>query len=125
SPGRSCAPLRASGRPLTCTCPASRSSRACPPSSASPASFRNWPSRIGCCATGTSWIGGRLTFPILPLTVCRSPIASDTVSPVLSVLELHEIAEADHRILNPFTDAHLMELAAVARVGPGTRVLDL
>ncbi|HLU60250.1 MAG TPA: class I SAM-dependent methyltransferase [Pseudonocardia sp.] len=44
---------------------------------------------------------------------------------MLSVLELHEIAEADHRILNPFTDAHLMELAAVARVGPGTRVLDL
>jgi SAM-dependent methyltransferase len=44
---------------------------------------------------------------------------------VLSVLELHEIAEADHRILDPFTDAHLLELAAVARVGPGTRVLDL
>jgi cyclopropane fatty-acyl-phospholipid synthase-like methyltransferase len=44
---------------------------------------------------------------------------------VLSVLELHEIAEADHRILDPFTDAHLLELAAVARVGRGTRVLDL
>ncbi len=40
-------------------------------------------------------------------------------------LVLHEIAESDHRILNPFTDAHLMELASVSRVGPGTRVLDL
>ena len=44
---------------------------------------------------------------------------------MFSPLELHEIAEADHRILNPYTDAHLMELAAVARVGAGTRVLDL
>jgi SAM-dependent methyltransferase len=44
---------------------------------------------------------------------------------VFTFLELHEIAEADHRILNPFTDALLMELAAVARVGAGTRVLDL
>jgi SAM-dependent methyltransferase len=44
---------------------------------------------------------------------------------VLTALELHEIAEADHRILDPFTDGHLLELAAVARVGAGTRVLDL
>lgn len=40
-------------------------------------------------------------------------------------LRLHEIAERHHRILNPFTEAHLLELGAVARVGPGTRVLDL
>jgi SAM-dependent methyltransferase len=44
---------------------------------------------------------------------------------VFTYLQLHEIAESDHRILNPFTDAHLMELAGVARVGAGTRVLDL
>jgi SAM-dependent methyltransferase len=44
---------------------------------------------------------------------------------VFTFLELHEIAEADHRILDPFTDAHLLELARVARVGAGTRVLDL
>ncbi|WP_219413886.1 SAM-dependent methyltransferase [Pseudonocardia nigra] len=42
-----------------------------------------------------------------------------------STLELHEIAESDHRILDPFTDAQLLELGAVARVGPTTRVLDL
>lgn len=40
-------------------------------------------------------------------------------------LALHEIAEAGHRILNPLTDAHLRELGAVARIGPGTRILDL
>lgn len=40
-------------------------------------------------------------------------------------LSLHEIAERGHRILDPFTDTQLMELAAVACVGPGTRVLDL
>jgi SAM-dependent methyltransferase len=62
---------------------------------------------------------------ILPLSGCRPLIGSAKVRPVLSVLELHEIAEADHRILDPFTDAHLLELAAVARVGPDTRVLDL
>jgi SAM-dependent methyltransferase len=44
---------------------------------------------------------------------------------MLSALELHEIAEADHRILDPFTDAHLLELAGVARVDASTRVLDL
>jgi SAM-dependent methyltransferase len=44
---------------------------------------------------------------------------------VFTFLELHEIAEADHQILDPFTDAHLLELARVARVGAGTRVLDL
>ncbi|MEI7744572.1 MAG: class I SAM-dependent methyltransferase, partial [Chloroflexota bacterium] len=37
----------------------------------------------------------------------------------------HEIAEADHRILDPFTDEKLRLLGQVARVGPGTRILDL
>jgi len=40
-------------------------------------------------------------------------------------LLLHEIAEAGHRILDPFTDAQLMELGEVARIGPRSRVLDL
>lgn len=40
-------------------------------------------------------------------------------------LVLHEIAEASHRILDPCTDEQLMELGVVARVGTGTRVLDL
>lgn len=41
------------------------------------------------------------------------------------ILALHEIGESQHRILNPFTDSQLLELAAVARAGAGTRVLDL
>ncbi|MBA2389695.1 MAG: class I SAM-dependent methyltransferase [Geodermatophilaceae bacterium] len=40
-------------------------------------------------------------------------------------LELHEISEAGHRILNPFTDDKLMVLAAAAHVHAGTRILDL
>ena len=40
-------------------------------------------------------------------------------------LPLHEIAEVNHRILDPFTDAQLMEVGEVARVEQGTRVLDL
>lgn len=40
-------------------------------------------------------------------------------------LRHHEIAEAGHRILNPFTDEKLMLLGQVCRVGEGTRVLDL
>jgi SAM-dependent methyltransferase len=40
-------------------------------------------------------------------------------------LRHHEIAEARHRILNPFTDEKLQLLASVAGVGPGTRILDL
>jgi SAM-dependent methyltransferase len=40
-------------------------------------------------------------------------------------LALHEISEADHRILNPFTEEKLMTLGAVSRVGPSTRILDL
>lgn len=40
-------------------------------------------------------------------------------------LRHHEIAEAYHRILNPFTDEKLRVIGEVAGVGPGTRVLDL
>ncbi|MBB5966885.1 SAM-dependent methyltransferase [Planomonospora venezuelensis] len=40
-------------------------------------------------------------------------------------LRFHEIAEADHRILNPFTDDKLALLGEVARLRPGTRLLDL
>lgn len=40
-------------------------------------------------------------------------------------LRHHEIAEADHRILNPFTDDKLMLLGEVSRIGPDTRILDL
>lgn len=38
---------------------------------------------------------------------------------------MHEISEANHRILNPITDEKLMLLGQVSRVGPGTRMLDL
>jgi SAM-dependent methyltransferase len=40
-------------------------------------------------------------------------------------LRHHEIAEANHRILNPFTEDKLRLLGEVCGVGPGTRVLDL
>src|SRR5258708_1406224 len=40
-------------------------------------------------------------------------------------LRQHEIAEANHRILNPFTDEKLMTLGTVCRLQPGQRVLDL
>jgi SAM-dependent methyltransferase len=40
-------------------------------------------------------------------------------------LRYHEIAETNHRILNPFTEAKLRLLGQVAGVVPGTRVLDL
>ena len=40
-------------------------------------------------------------------------------------LRHHEIAEANHRILDPFTDEKLRLLGEVAGAGPGTRVLDL
>lgn len=43
----------------------------------------------------------------------------------LSVLQLHEISEAGHRILDPLTDGQLSLLGRVARVAPGSRVLDL
>jgi len=34
-------------------------------------------------------------------------------------LELHEIAGADHRILNPFTHAKLISVGVAAHVRPG------
>ncbi len=40
-------------------------------------------------------------------------------------LRQHEIAEADHRILNPFTHEKLMLLGEVCRVRPTTRILDI
>jgi SAM-dependent methyltransferase len=40
-------------------------------------------------------------------------------------LRHHEIAEANHRILNPFTEAKLRLLGEVAGVRPGERILDL
>ncbi len=40
-------------------------------------------------------------------------------------LRFHEIAEANHRIQNPFTDDKLMLLGEVARVGSHTRILDV
>ncbi|MCU0504926.1 MAG: class I SAM-dependent methyltransferase [Chloroflexi bacterium] len=39
-------------------------------------------------------------------------------------LRHHEIAEANHRILNPLVESQLRLLGQVARVGPGTRILD-
>ncbi len=38
-------------------------------------------------------------------------------------LELHEIAEADHRILNPFTDAKLIAVGVAAHMRAGTWVV--
>lgn len=40
-------------------------------------------------------------------------------------LALHEISEANHRILDPITDDQLVTVGRLARVGDGTRVLDL
>ncbi|MBA2478227.1 MAG: class I SAM-dependent methyltransferase [Sporichthyaceae bacterium] len=40
-------------------------------------------------------------------------------------LEMHELAEAGHDILNPFTPAKLALVGEVARIGLGTRILDL
>jgi hypothetical protein len=47
-----------------------------------------------------------------------------TMRPLTS-LRQHEIAEAGHRILNPFTEEKLMLLGEVCRAGSGTRILDL
>ncbi|MFB9412724.1 SAM-dependent methyltransferase [Dactylosporangium matsuzakiense] len=43
----------------------------------------------------------------------------------MDVLSMHEIAEAGHRILNPFTEDKLMLLGEVCRLHPGQRLLDL
>jgi SAM-dependent methyltransferase len=40
-------------------------------------------------------------------------------------LRHHEIAEAGHRILNPYTEEKLMLLGRICRLGPGQRQLDL
>ncbi len=40
-------------------------------------------------------------------------------------LRPHEIAEADHRILNPLFEEHLRLIGDVAEISSGTRVLDL
>ena len=40
-------------------------------------------------------------------------------------LRFHEIAETNHRILNPFSEAQLMQLGAICRLAPGMRQLDL
>ncbi len=40
-------------------------------------------------------------------------------------LRLHELAEADHRILNPFTDDKVALLGDLCRLRPGQQVLDL
>jgi SAM-dependent methyltransferase len=53
------------------------------------------------------------------------PGPSTTIAAVLSFLELAEIAFGDHRSVDPLTDDQLIEIGAVARVGPETRVLDL
>ncbi|GAA2384906.1 SAM-dependent methyltransferase [Dactylosporangium salmoneum] len=43
----------------------------------------------------------------------------------MDVLSMHEIAEAGHRILNPFTDDKLMLLGEICRLRPGQRQLDV
>lgn len=43
----------------------------------------------------------------------------------MDILRQHEISEAGHRILNPFTDDKLMLLGEVCRLRPGQRQLDL
>jgi SAM-dependent methyltransferase len=43
----------------------------------------------------------------------------------MDALQLHEISEANHRILNPITDEKLMLVGEIARLRPGQRQLDL
>jgi SAM-dependent methyltransferase len=45
--------------------------------------------------------------------------------PTVSKLSQHEIAEASHRILNPFTDEKLMQVGRIIGPGADTRILDL
>lgn len=40
-------------------------------------------------------------------------------------LWLHELSEADHRILNPLSEDKLMLIGELSRLGPGDRILDL
>lgn len=41
------------------------------------------------------------------------------------MLRYYEIAEAEHRIRNPFTDQKLVLLGQLCRLRPGQRLLDL
>jgi hypothetical protein len=41
------------------------------------------------------------------------------------MLRFHEIAEAQHRILNPFSEEKLMLLGEICRLQPGMAQLDL
>lgn len=43
----------------------------------------------------------------------------------MNTLELHEISEADHRVLNPITEDKLMLLGELCRLQPGQQHLDL
>ena len=43
----------------------------------------------------------------------------------MNILRYYEIAEGSRRILNPFTEAKLMRLGEICRLGPGMRQLDL
>lgn len=43
----------------------------------------------------------------------------------MDILAFHEISEANHRILNPFTQEKLMLLGEICRLTPGIRQLDL
>ncbi|HTJ38185.1 MAG TPA: methyltransferase domain-containing protein [Dactylosporangium sp.] len=43
----------------------------------------------------------------------------------MDILTMHEISEAGHRILNPFTEEKLMLLGEICRLRPGQRQLDL
>jgi SAM-dependent methyltransferase len=43
----------------------------------------------------------------------------------MEALQVHEISEANHRILNPFTDEKLMLVGEIARLRPEHRQLDL
>src|SRR4051794_22895439 len=71
----------------------------------------------------------------VPLTVTRtgSPAVRNFVrwgwvvreGVAMDVLEQHEIAEANHRILNPFTEEKLMLLGEICRLEPGQQQLDL
>ena len=43
----------------------------------------------------------------------------------VNIIEQHEISEAEHRIINPFTDDKLLLLGDVCRLRHGQRQLDL
>jgi SAM-dependent methyltransferase len=66
----------------------------------------------GSQAAQAATIGGRWHHPVM------------TDDPWLA-LRLHEIAERDHRILNPFSAAKLRLVGELCRFAPGQRVLDL